>query len=365
MRLLSLYVAMTLGLASSALAPASAQDQVTPGVTTASEPQFSPERIRADVTYLADDALGGRFTVAKGYFTAAAYVAERFAKLGLKSGGVEYPWFQLVPIPIPMGNVTRTFKAPNVIGILPGSDPVLKDEYVVLSAHLDHIGVDPRPGRDKVFNGAMDNAAGVATMLEAARAFVASGKPPRRSILFVALAGEEEGLFGSAYLAKHPVTGNGRVVADVNLDMPILLYDFQDVVALGAEHSTLGPLVEAVAATMGLTLSPDPMPEENDFVRSDHYSFVQQGIPSVFLETGFKNGGEKAVRDFLKKHYHKLSDDISLPFDWNAAAKFAKLNYLIARAIANGDEAPRWYAKDAIGDRFARNAPKAPRPTKP
>jgi Zn-dependent M28 family amino/carboxypeptidase len=362
MRPLLFFAAMALGLGP--LVPAAAQAPATPAAAAPAEPQFSPDRIRADVAYLADDALEGRFTVAKGYFTAAGYVAERFQEMGLKPGGTEYKWFQLVPVSLPVGKITRTFKAPNVIGILPGSDPVLKDEYVILSAHLDHIGTDSRPGSDKIYNGAMDNAVGVATMLEAARAFAASGKAPRRSILFVALAAEEEGLIGSAYLAKHPVVDNGRMVADVNLDMPILLYDFQDVVALGAEHSTLGTIVEATAAKMGLTVSPDPMPQENDFVRSDHYSFVQAGIPSVFLETGFKNGGEKAVRSFLSKHYHQVSDEVSLPFDWNAAAKFAKLNYAIARAIADSDEAPRWYAGDSIGNRYATKAPKAPKPAK-
>jgi len=254
-------------------------------------------------------------------------------------------------------------KSSNVIGVLPGSDPRLANEYVVLSAHLDHEGTQPDiEGEDKIFNGAMDNAAGVASMLEAARAFTQTGKRPRRSILFVALTAEEDGLIGSEYLARYPVTGSGKVVADVNLDMPILLYDFQDVVAFGAEHSTLGPIVERAAAKMGVTLSPDPMPEEQLFLRSDHYSFVKAGVPSVFLVTGFKNGGEKAFRDFLKTNYHKVTDDIRQPFDWKAGAKFAKINYLIAREIADADQEPRWYAGNSFGERYAKDAPKAPRP---
>jgi len=113
---------------------------------------------------------------------------------------------------------------------------------------------------------------------------------------------------------------------------------------------------------MGVTLSPDPMPEEQLFLRSDHYSFVQAGVPSIFLVTGFKNGGEKAFRDFLKTNYHKVSDDIRQPFDWQAGAKFAKINYLIAREIADSDQEPRWYAGNSFGDRYAKDAPKAPRP---
>lgn len=255
-----------------------------------------------------------------------------------------------------------TVTSPNVIGVLPGSDPKLAGEYVLLMAHLDHDGVDPKLTGDQIYNGAMDNAAGTATMLEAARAFVESGVRPKRSILFAAVTAEEDGLLGSQYLAKYPVTGSGKVVGVVNLDMPVLLYDFQDVVAFGAEHSTLGPIVERAAGRFGVTLSPDPMPEENLFTRSDHYSFVQAGVPSVFLMTGFKNGGEKAFRDFLATHYHKPSDSPSLPFDWNAGAKFARINYLIAREIADGAEAPRWYEGNSYADKYAPGQPRAKQP---
>lgn len=268
------------------------------------------------------------------------------------------------PVSISRTSTVKVTPSPNVIGVLPGSDPTLKNEYVVLSAHLDHDGIDPNlPGKDKIYNGAMDNAAGVATMLEAARAFAESKQPPKRSILFVALTAEEDGLLGSEYLAKYPVVGpNGRVVADVNLDMPILLYDFKDVVAFGAEHSTMGPIVERAAARMGVTLSPDPMPEEQLFVRSDHYSFVKAGVPSVFLVTGFANGGEKAFRTFLATNYHKVSDQVDQPLNWEAGAKFAQINYLIAREIADGAEAPRWYEGNEFGDRFAPGQPRAPAP---
>jgi hypothetical protein len=252
-----------------------------------------------------------------------------------------------------------SMNSPNVIGMLPGSDPKLAGEYVMLMAHLDHTGVDPTRDGDKVFNGAMDNASGTASLLEAARALSAMPTRPRRPILFVAVTAEEKGLLGSDYIARHPVIQTGKVVSVVNLDMPILLYDFQDVIAFGAEHSTMGPFVARAAAKMGLTLSPDPLPAEGLFTRSDHYSFVKQGVPSVFLMTGFKNGGEKAFQDFLKTHYHKVSDQIALPFDWNAAAKFAKVNTLIAAEIANADAAPQWYADSFFGKQFAPSAPKA------
>ncbi len=245
----------------------------------------------------------------------------------------------------------------NVIGMIEGTDPVLKNEYVILTAHLDHLGMSTT-GEDRINNGALDNAGGVASMLEAARSLVAS--PPRRSVLVVALTAEEFGLVGSDYLARYPVVQN--VVADVNLDMPILTYDFTDVVAFGAEHSTLGPLVAAAAQTEGVSLSPDPMPEQNVFTRSDHYSFVQAGVPSVMLATGYANGGEAAWGAFFEHGYHKPNDDLSGPMNWTAAARFARVNAAIARAIADAGQRPLWYAGNPYGDRYAPEAQKAPRP---
>ena len=299
-------------------------------------------------------------TATEALFEGAPMTSE--AAIAAASAGTLTPFSLGKTVTAKRNILVNRISAPNVIGVLPGSDPTLANEYVLLPAHLDHNGIDPALEGDQIYNGAMDNAGGTATMLEAARAFVSSGTRPRRSIMFVSLAAEEDGLIGSDYLAKHPVTGDGKVVADVNLDMPVLLYDFTDVVALGAEHSTLGPIVEAAAAQAGVTLSPDPMPEENLFVRSDHYSFVKAGVPSVFLVTGFQNGGETAFRDFLATHYHKVSDQTDLPFDWNAAAKFARINFLIAREIANRDEAPRWYEGNQYGDRYAPAAPRAPAP---
>ena len=255
------------------------------------------------------------------------------------------------------GKIDRVRSA-NVIGVLEGTDPVLKGEVVMLSAHLDHLGILPS-GEDRIANGAMDNATGIATMLEAARAFIETGKRPRRSIAFVALTGEEKGLFGSEYLSKYPLPKGHKPVANVNLDMPILTYDFTDVIAFGAEHSTVGEAVGRAGAQMGVKLSPDPMPDQNLFVRSDHYNFVKQGVPSIFLVTGFANGGETAVKQFEDEHYHTASDDMSLPIDWSAAAKFAKLNFLIATELADAPQAPRWYEGDYFGDRFAPGQPRA------
>lgn len=255
----------------------------------------------------------------------------------------------------------RPYTSPNVIAMIPGSDPAVANEYVLMTAHLDHIG-DHGKGDDKINNGAMDNAAGVATMIEVAKALAKDGKRPRRPILFAALTNEEGGLLGSDYLARHPVTGAGKVVAVVNFDMPILTYRFTDVIAFGADSSTLGPVVARAAAGAGITLSPDPTPEEGLFTRSDHYRFVQQGVPSLFLVTGRAGPGQEAAGAFLAKNYHQPSDDLNLPFDWVAGAKFAEVNYYIIRAIADEAEIPRWYEGNFFGREFAPEAPKAPRP---
>lgn len=259
---------------------------------------------------------------------------------------------------------TSKTSSPNVVAILPGSDPKLANEYVLMMAHLDGYGIDPSKPGDNISNGAMDNATGVATLLETARAMATSGKRPRRPILFAAVTAEEKGLLGAQYMAKNPVLKDGKIVAVVNLDMPVLTYDFTDVTAFGAENSTLGPIVTSAAQRMNVQLGPDPLPEERLFTRSDHYRFVQEGVPAVFLMTGFSNGGEAAFRGFLKDHYHKVSDDLNLPINWSAGAKFARLNYLIAREIADADQAPRWYQGNFFGNTFAPSAPKAPQPKK-
>lgn len=255
--------------------------------------------------------------------------------------------------------------SPNVIGELPGSDPKLAAEIVVLSAHLDHIGISPAkpgdaPDKDRINNGALDNASGIATMLEVARAAATAPDKPRRTLLFLASTAEEKGLLGADYFAQNPTVPIDKIVGDVDLDMPLLLYPFTDVIAFGADHSTLGKVVADAAAPMGIALSADPMPEEGIFTRSDHYMFVRQGVPAVFLATGYANGGEAAWKGFFDKAYHQPADDMNQPIDWVAAARFAEVNYRITRAMADADEAPRWYKGDYFGDAFAPSAPKAP-----
>lgn len=239
--------------------------------------------------------------------------------------------------------------ADNVVGLLEGSDPALRDQYVVLSAHLDHVGVGkPDATGDTIYNGAMDNAVGTASMLEVAKRFQASGQRPRRSILFVAVTAEEKGLVGSDYFAANPVVPAAQIVADVNLDMPILTYRFEDLVVYGADRTTIGPVVQQVAAAEGVSLTPDPEPEQAYFVRSDHYSFVKAGIPAVSLEPGPKGPGKAAIADFVAHHYHQPSDQVGL-IDWSQGVRFVQLNYAIARALSDGAERAKWNQGDFFG----------------
>ena len=259
------------------------------------------------------------------------------------------------------------FKSPEVIGLLPGSDPLLRHEYVVLMGHLDHLGTKAvsNPDEDSVYNGAIDNAVGVATLLEAARSFARTGQPPRRSVLFIANTGEEEGLLGADYFAANPTVPRDRIVGAVDLDMPLPLYEFTDVVAFGGEHSTVAETIADAARAMNVTVAADPMPEEALFVRSDHYRFVTRGIPAILLMTGHSNGGAAKWKDFLRTIYHKPNDDLSLPILWNEAARYGELNYRIARALADADRRPLWYEGDYFGETFAAGQPKAPRQPSP
>jgi Zn-dependent M28 family amino/carboxypeptidase len=250
-------------------------------------------------------------------------------------------------------------RSDNVIGLIEGSDPLLRDEVILLTAHLDHVGIrkPKEPGGDAINNGALDNAIGVSLLIEAAGELRRSGVRPKRTIAFAALTAEEKGLVGSNYLARNPAFGDRKIVANVNLDMPVLLYPFTDVIAFGGERSSLGATVASAARAIGVKLSPDPIPEENIFVRSDHYSFVKTGVPAVMLMTGFENGGEAAFRGFLKDHYHKPSDEIDLPIDYEAAARFAALNVEIARKVADAPAPPQWNEGDFFGQLYKRKQP--------
>ncbi len=251
---------------------------------------------------------------------------------------------------------TRTSFTPalssNVVGVVPGSDPKVGREVVILSAHLDHIGVSASGEGDRINNGALDNAIGIASLIEEAKRFTASGKPPKRTVMFLAVTGEEKGLVGSDYFVNHPTVPLDTIVADVNLDMPVLLYKFEDMIAFGADRSTLGPIVTKAVNAVGVGLSPDPMPEQGFFVRSDHFNFVRKGIPSVFLWPGIKGAGRAPFEEFLAKRYHRPGDDLTQPILWDQGVRFVATNYAIARGIADGPKRPLWNKGDYFGTTY-------------
>ncbi|WP_342647626.1 M28 family peptidase [Mucilaginibacter sp. CSA2-8R] len=239
----------------------------------------------------------------------------------------------------------------NVVGKVTGSDAKLKNEYVVHSAHLDHLGIGRPVEGDSLYNGAHDNASGVASMLQIANIYSHVKVKPKRSVLFVAVTGEELGELGSGYFAVNPTVPVKNIVADVNTDMPTIIAPLLSVTALGAEHSSLAKVVDEAAAYLDLTVEPDPEPKENRFVRSDQYSFVKQGIPALHIKYGSrtpdgKNNLNETVAVWRAKYYHKPQDDINGMFDFDAGAKYARLNFLIGYLVANNPVRPEWNKGD-------------------
>ncbi len=245
----------------------------------------------------------------------------------------------------------------NVVGILPGSDPALKNEYVVFSAHLDHLGIGPPVDGDDIYNGALDNAAGSAVLLEVARFFASLPAAPVRSVAFVALTGEEEGLLGSQAFAQHsPLPG--PIVANINVDGGAFVVPIRDVVAYGEEHSSLGALAHRAAAQLDLELSTDPQPEQGYFVRSDQYSFIQAGIPVLQLDLGYKSNQPgidplAEIKKWSTSIYHTPQDDASQKIDYEGSARFARFAALVTLYAANGQR-PIWNPKDFFSNRFCK-----------
>jgi hypothetical protein len=250
----------------------------------------------------------------------------------------------------------RRTESANVVGLLQGSDPNLKNEYVVVTAHLDHLGRGSSVDGDSVYNGAHDNAVGIGLLLEMARALRASRVKAQRSILFAAVTAEEKGLLGSAFLAKQAIDNQQKVVANVNIDMPLPLARTWDFIAFGAEHSSLGNAARTAASAQGYKLSPDPMPEEVVFVRSDQFSFVRHGVPGLMLHSGLKPRDsaidlDELRRKFFSTDYHQPSDDLSLPIDYRSAADLTRIHLRIVLDAANGAR-PRWNRGDFFAQKF-------------
>ncbi|MCU0634337.1 MAG: M28 family peptidase [Gemmatimonadaceae bacterium] len=239
----------------------------------------------------------------------------------------------------------RTVRSPNVVGMLRGTDPVLRTEVLVVSAHLDHVGTQRGPALtgDSIFNGAMDNASGAATLIETAKAIAARGGN-KRTIVFAAVTAEEKGLLGSRYFGAHPSITEGTIVANLNTDMFLPLIPLTGVFAYGFDESDLADDLTAVTAARGLAVYPDPEPQENRFVRSDQYSFIRRGTPALAFKVGYKVGTpeEKTWTDWVKAHYHKLSDDTAQPIDFESAAGFNAMYAELVARVANRSTRPAW-----------------------
>jgi hypothetical protein len=253
----------------------------------------------------------------------------------------------------------RRTESANIVAILPGVDPALKNEFIIVTAHLDHLGRGAAVAGDSIYNGAHDNALGMGILLEMARALSASGMRPRRSIVFAAVTAEEKGLVGSDYLAAHPPLPIEGMIANLNIDMPLSLTATTDLIARGDDLSTLGATARSAAAAQGYRLSPVQASEEATLIRSDQFSFIQRGVPSLILQSGYKARDKKidamALRsEFMTKYYHQPSDQTSLPMDFAAAADLARVNLRILWDLANTPNPPSWKPKDFLSGKFPR-----------
>ncbi len=230
----------------------------------------------------------------------------------------------------------------NVIGKIQGSDPKLKDEYLVLSAHMDHVGIGAPVNGDKLYNGAMDNASGVAALLEIAKSL--KGVKLKRSVLFAFVTAEEKGLLGSRYFTANPTVPIHSIVADVNTDMFLPIFPMKSLIVYGLDESTLGDAVTRIAESNGLKTLPDPEPLQNHFIRSDQYNFIKRGVPSMAMKNGYEKGSleEAKVHEWTHSRYHAPSDDLEQPVDLPAAAKFETILRALVIDVANSDARPEW-----------------------
>lgn len=245
-------------------------------------------------------------------------------------------------------------KSDNVAGVLPGGDPELKKEHVVLTAHLDHVGIGEPINGDSIYSGAMDDASGDASLIEIAHAFKQSGTKPKRSILFVSVTGEEKGLLGSQYFATHP-TVKGPIVANLNMDMFNPLFALKYLEVQGLAESTLGDDIRAVAGAAGVEVQPDQEPEHNLFIRSDQYSFIKTGVPALAFKFSYLPGTpeEKLFKDWLTERYHAPLDDLEQPVDLRAAAQFNAILETLTLRVANESRRPEW-KPESFFRRFVR-----------
>lgn len=262
--------------------------------------------------------------------------------------------------PVPLGvrlsfkmqNQIRKLKTANVLGLLPGSDSTVRNEAVIYSAHYDHLGIGKPVDGDSIYNGALDNASGVACMLEIARAMAELPKAPRRSVLFVAIAAEESGLLGSEYYANHPTFPPGRIAANINIDGANIWGRTTDVVVIGYRKSEMDDYIREIAKEQGRIVKPDQFPDKGYFYRSDQFNFAKIGVPAAYLDTGVDfvgkepGWGKKVIDEWTARDYHQPSDEYSDSWDLSGAVEDTRLYFWLGVRVANADKMPAWYPGD-------------------
>jgi Zn-dependent M28 family amino/carboxypeptidase len=318
--------------------------------------RFQPQMVLADPSM--DDGAGQKLNApvnpahAEKFFTGSGHTFKEI--LELANSGKPMPKFPLQGRIRSVVTVKRTpIKSENVVGLLPGTDPKLKNEWVVVTAHLDHLGTGRPVNGDGIYNGAMDNASGIATLIETASAAGAK-KGFKRSVAFVAVTAEEKGLLGSRYFAMNPTVPARNIVANLNTDMFLPLFPMKSLIVAGIDESDMAADLRKVAEPSGIEVMADPEPERNAFTRSDQYSFIRRGIPALSLKVGFaKNSPEhEIVKKWRSERYHGVTDDISQPLDKQAAVDFNHLYVKVVEVVANRPTRPSWN-RDSFFKRFA------------
>jgi Zn-dependent M28 family amino/carboxypeptidase len=309
-----------------------------------------------------DETQGARIAVtvnppsAEKFFAGSGHSFEEIVALGKDRKPL--PHF---PLAVSLGAKTRVdvtkIESANLVAKIPGSDRTLKDEYVVLSAHLDHVGIGEPINGDRIYNGAMDNGSGSALVLDMAASFRRYPEKLRRSILLVLLTGEEKGLLGSKYFAAHPTVPPKSIVADVNVDMFLPIVPLKLLTVLGLDDSDLGDRVREIAESFGIKVQPDPEPLRNLFVRSDQYNFIRHGVPSIIMSVAPEPGSPevKTFKDWLTERYHAPSDDVDQPVDLAAARMYEEIVRALLINVANDQHRPEW-KPDSFFRRYAESA---------
>jgi Peptidase family M28 len=336
--LVALVIASCQGQAE-AVRVAMPEDSLATPVATAdsAEATILASDMKQRIAFLSSDEMRGRATPSPGLRRAAEYIAGEFASFGLEPGGDDGTFLQTYAL-------NGGARAPNVVGILRGSDPQMRDTYVVYSAHMDHVGVGlPDETGDSIYNGADDDASGTSAVIEIAQAFASMPERPKRSIVFVAVSGEEIGLYGSQAFVEHGPIDVRTMVADINIDM-IGRNAPDSIVVIGLRYSDLGSTVHEAAAdppALGINVMDDPWPEERFFFRSDHYNFARAGVPAVFFFAG------------VHADYHQPSDEVDR-IDGDKAARIARLAFRIGLRVADRSGRPEW-TRDGLAEVRPRN----------